>query len=81
MSDIETLTTFFGWCTVINIGIYLFTVFAVTVMRNFAYRTNAKLFAISEEHIAKVTFQYIGAYKLMITVLCFTPYIALKIMA
>ncbi len=81
MNDIETLTTFFGWCTVVNLGIYLFTVFAVTMMRDFAFRINAKMFAISKDDIARVTFQYIGAYKLLITVLFLTPYLALKIMA
>ena len=73
MNDIETLTTFFGWCTVVNLGIYLFTVFAVTMMRDFAFRINAKMFAISKDDIARVTFQYIGAYKLLITVLFLTP--------
>jgi hypothetical protein len=81
VNDIETLTTFFGWCTVVNLGIYLFTVFAVTMMRDFAFGINAKMFAISKDDIARVTFQYIGAYKLLITVLFLTPYLALKIMA
>jgi hypothetical protein len=78
---IEAWTSFFGWCTVVNIGIYLITVIALAAMRSFAYRVNAKIFRIGEEDVARITFQYVGAYKLAITVFCFAPWLALKIMA
>ena len=80
MTEFHSWTTFFGWLTVINIGIYLITVIAVTLLRGFAYRTNAKIFRISEEEVAKTTFKYVGAYKLLITVFCFAPWVALKLM-
>lgn len=80
MASIETWTSFFGWCTVINIGIYLITVIALAAMRSWAYRINATTFRISEEDVARITFQYVGAYKLAITVLCFAPWLALKLM-
>ena len=80
MTELHSWTTFFGWLTVINIGIYLITVIAVTFMRGFAYRTNARIFRISEEEVAKTTFKYVGAYKLLITVFCFAPWVALKLM-
>jgi len=80
MNTLQTWTTFLGWCTIINIGIYLITVIALAVMRSWAYRTNARIFRISDEDVARITFQYVGAYKLLITVLCFTPWLALKLM-
>jgi len=80
MTELNAWTTFFGWLTVINIGIYLITVIAVILMRGFAYRTNARIFGISEEEVAKTTFKYVGAYKLLITVFCFAPWVALKLM-
>lgn len=80
MASIETWTSFFGWCTVINIGIYLIAVTALAAMRSWAYRINGNIFRISEEDVARITFQYIGAYKLAITVLCFAPWLALKLM-
>jgi len=81
VKTIEAWTSFFGWCTVINIGIYLITVIALAAMRSFAYRINARIFRISEEDVARITFQYVGAYKLAITVFCFAPWLALKLMA
>ena len=81
MNDLATWTTFFGWMTIVNIGIYLISLGAVTAMRGFAYRTNAKLFRISEDEFARTSFKYIGAYKLLITVFCFAPWLSLKLMA
>ena len=81
MNSIDTLAEFFGWCTVINFGIYLLTVVGVTLLRGMALRINTWMFAISEEDFSRVSFQYVAAYKLAITILCFAPYVALKIMS
>lgn len=77
----DVLTEFFGWCTVINIAIYLLTVISLALFRGLVQRINAKMFALSEEDVARVSFQYAGAYKLIITVFCFVPYLTLKIMS
>ena len=81
MNSIDALTSFFGWCTVINIGIYLLTVIALTLLRDFVYRFNGKIFALSRDDVARISFQYVGAYKLAITVFCFVPWAALKLMS
>lgn len=81
MNSIQTWTTFFGWVTVVNIGIYLVTVLALLAMRGFAYRMNARMFGISEEKVASASFKWVAAYKLLITVFCFAPWLALKLMA
>ena len=77
----DGLIAFFGWLTVVNVGIYLITVLALWLMRDFAYRMNAKIFGIEEAEVASTTFKYVGAYKLLITVFCFAPWLALKLMA
>jgi hypothetical protein len=79
MTNPQAWTAFFGWLTIVNLGIYMFTVLMLWLMRNFAYRLNARLFRISEEQVAKTTFNYIAAYKLLITVFCFAPWLALKL--
>ena len=80
MKTLEIWITFFGWLTIINIGIYLITVTALYLMRGFAYRMNARVFGISEEEVGKTIFKYVGAFKLLITVFCFAPWLALKLM-
>ena len=81
MTNPQVWTTFFGWLTVVNMGIYIISVTALWLMRDFAYRMNARIFGISEEEVARTTFWYIGAFKLLITVFCFAPWLALKLMA
>ena len=81
MNTIETWTTFFGWMTIVNIGIYLIIVVAITAMRDFAYRMNARMFGVSEDEVAKLTLRYVANYKLLLTVFCFAPWLALKLMA
>lgn len=81
METLQTWTTFFGWMTVINIGIYLITVTMLYLLRGFAYRTTAGIFQIREEEVAKTMFKYVGAFKLLITVFCFAPWLSLKLMA
>ena len=64
-----------------NIGIYLLTVVALAAFRSLVLRINARIFSISEEDVARVSFQYVGNYKLAIAILCFVPYVALKLMS
>ena len=81
MNDLAAWTAFFGWLTIVNIGIYLIMVAALAAMRGFAYKTNAKIFHISEDEVASTTFKYVAAYKLLITVFCFAPWLTLKLMS
>ena len=81
MNSLQTWTTFFGWLTVINIGIYLLTVVALMSMRGWVYKMNARIFGIAEDEIANTTFKYVGAYKLLLIVFCFAPWLALTLMA
>ena len=81
MNSLQTWTTFFGWLTVVNIGIYLLTLVALMGMRGWVHKMNAKMFGIGEEEVASTSFKYVGAYKLLITIFCFAPWLALKLMA
>ena len=81
MNSMQFWTTFFGWMTVVNLGIYLISVIALASMRGFAYRINAKIFGISEDDIATISVQYVAAYKVLIAAFFFAPWLALKLMA
>ena len=81
MTSIEFLTSFFGWFTIVNIGIYIIVALSVLTMRDFMVRTNTRMFGLTEEDVKRATFTYVGNYKLAITVLAFAPWLALKLMA
>lgn len=79
--DTESLASFFGWCTVVHVAIYLLTVVSLFFFRKTAMKINARIFGISEDDVATMTFQYVGNFKLATTVLAFAPYVALRLMS
>ena len=81
MNSLETLTQFFGWCAVINIGFLLLATFFLAYMRNFALKVHTKMFALSEDDVLRAYFQYLAQYKIAAFILSVVPYISLKLMA
>jgi hypothetical protein len=79
--NVETLTTFFGWCTVINLGIFLVAAIKIMVMRDWASKIHAKMFKIDEESVRQMYFQFLALYKIAFVTLNLVPYVALKIMS
>jgi amino acid transporter len=42
--EIQTLTTFFMWCTIINLGLLILTSIACIFLADFSYRMNNRFF-------------------------------------
>jgi len=77
---IDTLTTFLGWCSIINIGLLLFSTIMMIVIRDFAIKLHSSLFGVNPEELPIIYLQYLGNYKVAIIILNIVPYIALKVM-
>ena len=77
---IESLTTFLGWCSVINIAILLFSTLMLIIMRDLAVKIHSGLFRVDPEALPVTYLQYLGNYKIVIIVLNIVPYIALRVM-
>lgn len=77
--DLQVLEKFLLWCLLVNFGLYTLTVVAVMIMRDFVCRINAKLFGIEEKTVKKAVFKYIAAYKLLIIIFNFVPWLAVLI--
>ena len=79
--DLQTLTTFFMWCTILNIGILiLWTVFCVFAV-DFVYRIHSKWFSIPRETFDVVIYSFLGLFKIVFVVFSVVPYVALLIVA
>ena len=76
---IEQLTAFFGWCTVINIGLLLFSTLMVSLVRDFAINMHSKIFNLDPETLPAMYFDYLGRLKLLMIVFNLVPYLALRI--
>jgi hypothetical protein len=77
--DLQILERFFFWSMVVNAGIYTLSAIAVVALRGFVYKVHQKLFGLDEDAVAKAVVNYLGNYKLLITVFNFTPWIAILI--
>ena len=77
--DIQTLTTFFMWCTILNVALLLLSSLMCICAGDWAYRIHSKLFSISRETFNVVIYSFIALYKLLVIVFILIPYIALLI--
>lgn len=76
---IETLTSVFGWMTIINCG--LLTIFTIAMIgcKEFVSNLHEKMLGVPQGDLKKSYFQFLANYKLVITIFNLVPYIALKI--
>lgn len=81
MDNLATLTTFFGWCTVINFAVLILASISLLSMRNWISSVHSSMFGISKKQLSNQYFQYLANYKILIFIFSFVPYLALKIMA
>ncbi len=81
MNSIETLTTFFGWCSVINLGALLLATLFFSVLHEFAGKFHAKIFGVTKEEAKATFFRVFQQYRLAWVILNVVPFIALNIMA
>jgi len=81
VSSLETVTTFFGWTTVINFVLLGVSSIMVIAMRGSISRIHGRMFGLETVDLSRAYFQYITQYKIAIIVFSLTPYIALKLMA
>lgn len=75
---VEQLTAFFGWLTVINLVIYLFTVFTLLAFKDKFSAMHAKLFGMSADEVRQAYFSYIARYKTIIIAFNLAPYLVLR---
>ena len=77
--DIQTLTTFLMWCTIINGGILmLWTVFCMFAP-DLVYRTQSKWFPVPREIFTVIMYSFLGLFKIVFLVFNVVPYVALQI--
>ena len=80
MNNIDTITSFLGWCSVINAITLLTATLMLSVMRNTISAIHSKMLGVSQEALPMAYMQYLGNYKIAILMLNIVPYVALKIM-
>ena len=77
--DIQALTSFFMWCTIINAGFLLFVALVFMLAPNMVYRMQTRFVPISRETFDIVLYSFMGFYKAIVLVFNVVPWIALVI--
>jgi hypothetical protein len=78
--DIQSLTSFFGWCTVINGTLLVFWTTICILAPDMVYRTQSRWFPISRETFSVVIYSFLGLFKIIFLAFNLVPYVALLIM-
>lgn len=77
--DIQTLTTFFMWATILGVGMMIYWSIMLICCPNFIYRFHSKWFPMPRETWNIVIYAFLGLYKIVLITLIIIPYIALLI--
>lgn len=77
---IAELTTFFGWMSIINIGVLFFYLLVVTTCRGCIQKIHSKLLGVSEDILPPIYMKFLGHYKILVIFFNIVPYFTLKIM-
>lgn len=81
MMDITLLTSFLGWCTIINIGILVYSFVFITIFQEFTLKIHSKLMKVEATKLPTLYFNYLAFYKVIIIVFNIVPYLALKLLS
>ena len=77
--NIQSLTMFFGWCTIINGGILILWTVFFAFAPDLVYRTQSKWFPIPRETFNVVIYSFLGFFKVVFLFFNVVPYVALLI--
>lgn len=76
---IQSLTDFFMWCTIINLGIMMYWILFCIFTPNLIYRMQSRFFPLPRETFDIIIYSFLGLFKIVFVVFSLTPYLALLI--
>ena len=77
--DIQTVTDFFMWCSIINCGFLILGSIFLWVRPEFVYKIQGNFVPLSREQLEIFFYGFIGLFKILVLIFNVVPFIALKI--
>jgi hypothetical protein len=77
--DIQTLTSFFMWMTIINAGLFVYWATICAIAPDWLYRMQSKWFPIPREVFDVAIYGFLGLVKVVFIFFNLVPYLALLI--
>ncbi len=78
--NLDLLTDFFKWMTIINVSVFLVISVLIMLFKNMIGKLHSKLFGIKEEDVAKMTYGFLALFKLLISIFVIIPYLSLLLL-
>ena len=78
--DVQVLTRFLLWCTVINVGLMTLWFVTYALAPGLVYRTQSKIVPMSRETFDLVFYGFLGLFKIAVLIFNVVPYAALSIL-
>ena len=75
------LTSFFMWCSIINVAMLLWAFLFLWLAREWVYRLQSRFFPMPKEQWIAMIFTILGVYKMLVILFAVVPWIALLIVA
>lgn len=79
--ELETLSRFFLWCTIINFAVLLLWFLLFSLAHDWIHRLHGRWFRLSVEQFDAIHYAGIAAYKIGILLFNLVPYVALRIVS
>jgi hypothetical protein len=77
--DIQMLTSFLMWCTILNGALLIFWTLACMAAPNLVYKVQSYWFPIPRETFVVIIYSFLGLFKVMFIVFNLVPLVALWI--
>jgi hypothetical protein len=78
--DMETLTRFFMWCTILNGALLLLWTPIALWGQDWVYRLHTRWFNIDRRTFSALFYAFLGVFKIFFIVFSLVPYIALLLL-
>jgi hypothetical protein len=78
--NLDQLQQFLLWTLLTASGLYAVTAIAVLAMQGWIVPMQARMFRLEEDVVRRHIYLYLAAFKLLITVFLFSPWLALFLM-
>ncbi|MDX2507317.1 MAG: hypothetical protein QNL62_22970 [Gammaproteobacteria bacterium] len=75
--ELQTLITFFMWCTIINGALLLFWTAICSLAPDLVYRLQNRWFPLPRDTFNVIIYSFLGLFKILFLVFNVVPYVAL----
>jgi hypothetical protein len=79
--DIEIVTRFFMWCTIINGTLLVFWIIMLIMAPEMVYRTQLRWFPIQRETFNIIMYSFLGLFKIAFLVFNLVPWVGFLIIS